>query len=337
MIIARTPFRISFAGGGTDFPEWFSENRSVVISGTINKYSYLTCRNLENFFEHNYRIVYSIIENKFNIDEIEHPAVKAILNFMKYSQGLEIHHDGDLPARTGLGSSSAFTVGLIHIVNKLKSIETSKKELSDLAIHVERKILKEKVGMQDQVACAFGGLNRVDFYTENGESKYQVIPLKISRDKLDKLSDQIVLVYTGVQRFSSEVSEKLIDGLKAASKKTRELNKRNVELALMTEDILINGEDLNFIADIFEESWSNKAQLNPDSINDSLIAIKKLGLENGSTGAKILGAGGGGFMAFWVPLQNQAKFDEAFKKFVVTRFKFEKEGSKIIYDGYNEK
>ena len=335
MIISRTPFRISIAGGGTDFPEWFIENQSVVVSGTIDKYSYITCRNLENFFNHNYRIVYSLIENKMDIDEIEHPSVRAILKYLRYPNGLEIHHDGDLPARTGLGSSSAFTVGLINIINKLNFNEISKKELSNMAIYVERNIMNENVGMQDQIACAYGGINRVDFYYENGEPSYFVKPLILTQAKLKEISNNIALVYTGIQRYSSKINEHLVTTLKNPSKKNKKLNIRNVELAMMTEEILTRESDLNSLADIFEESWHIKEQLNPDSVTEHLRSIKKLGIENGSLGAKILGAGGGGFIAFWVPSLNREKFSLAFKNFIVTNFNFETEGSKIIYNEGN--
>jgi D-glycero-alpha-D-manno-heptose-7-phosphate kinase len=332
MIISKTPFRFSFAGGGTDFPEWFINHPSVVISGTINKFSYLTCRKLENYFDHNFRIVYSKIENTKSVDEIVHPAVREILKLMNYPNGFELHHDGDLPARTGLGSSSAFTVGLLHIICELMSKKLSRKELAELAIKVEREILNENVGMQDQIACSYGGLNKVEFSRVNGENIFKVEKIDLDRNRLENLENQIILVYTGIQRFSSEVSQNLVDKISNGSTEVKKLQMRNVELALETEKILKTNEDLDLISEIFQESWSNKEQLNPQSITSELKYIRDLGLKNGSSGAKVLGAGGGGFIAFWVPLAKAELFNSVLNNFVKFNIKFEFEGSKIIYN-----
>jgi len=174
MIISQTPFRISFFGGGTDYPTWYREHGGSVLSTTINKFGYITCRHLPPFFEHKHRLVYSQIENVTDIASINHPAVRAIFRFMEINDGLEIHYDGDLPARSGIGSSSSFTVGLLNTLFALRGQIKSKMELAELAIHVEQEVIKETVGSQDQVAAAFGGINRVDFHTSG---KFSVTPV----------------------------------------------------------------------------------------------------------------------------------------------------------------
>jgi D-glycero-alpha-D-manno-heptose-7-phosphate kinase len=173
MIITRTPFRISFFGGGTDYPGWYREHGGAVLATTINKYCYISCRRLPPFFEHKHRIVYSIIESVKDIAEIQHPAVRAVLGWDGVQDGLEIHHDGDLPARSGLGSSSSFTVGLVNALSALRGQHISKEELARSAIHIEQKIIKENVGSQDQVSAAYGGFNRVEFL-QNGS--FEVAP-----------------------------------------------------------------------------------------------------------------------------------------------------------------
>ena len=331
MLISRTPYRISLAGGGTDFPEWFKHYPSAVVSGTIDKYSYITCRSLSRFFDHNYRIVYSLIENVMDIEDVKHPAVREIIKFLEYGTGLEIHHDGDLPARTGLGSSSAFTVGLLQLILRLQKREITKNQLATLAIKVERELLKENVGMQDQVVCAYGGINKVSFQYVEDEPSFKVIPIKIERERRELLEKQIKLIYTGKQRFSSRVSERLITNIVNKSRITEKIQFRNIEMAHATEKILERSKDFAEIAEIFEESWNNKKQLNPESITKELQDIKDFGMRSGGSAAKVLGAGGGGFIAFWVTENNSEKFYNAFRDHVIVDIKFENEGSKIIY------
>jgi D-glycero-alpha-D-manno-heptose-7-phosphate kinase len=329
--ISRTPYRLSLAGGGTDFPVWFCENKGTVLTGSINKYSYITCNVLKKFFDHNYRIVYSLIENVQEIDEIKHPAVREIIRLLKFETELEIHHHGDLPARTGVGSSSAFSVGLLHLISFLQDCKISKHDLAKLAIKVEREILNENVGMQDQIACAYGGINKIDFFYKDSQPDYKVYPVPITKKRSKLLSSQIKLVYTGKQRFSTRVSSTLLRTLTNQNRKTLKLQNRNVELAVEVEKILVENYDLIAIADIFEESWSIKKQLNPDSVTKELEDIKRLGIKAGSKGAKMLGAGGGGFIAFWVDPEHELKFATGLKNFTVIDFEFEDQGSQIIY------
>lgn len=334
MLICRTPYRVSLAGGGTDFPEWFKYFPSAVVAGTINKYSYITCRPLNKFFEHKYRIVYSLIENAIDLEDVKHPAVREVINLLGYKNGLEIHHDGDLPARTGLGSSSAFTVGLLQLLLRIQNREMSKEQLVKLAIKVERELLNENVGMQDQIACTYGGINLVSFEYIKNEPKFNVSPITLVKERQEMLQNQIKLIYTGKQRFSSEVSDKLISNLISKSKLTKKIQLRNVEMAYEVVKLLEKSRDLIEIADIFEESWMNKKQLNPESITKELQEVKDFGMRNGGSGAKVLGAGGGGFLAFWVKPNKIEEFLNAFKEHVIVDIKFENEGSKIIYENY---
>jgi D-glycero-alpha-D-manno-heptose-7-phosphate kinase len=266
-----------------------------------------------------------------DIEDIKHPAVREIIKFLEYNEGLEIHHDGDLPARTGLGSSSAFTVGLLHLILRLQNKEITKNQLATLAIKVERELLKENVGMQDQVVCAYGGINKVSFEYVDDVPSFTVIPIQIGKERKELLENQIKLIYTGRQRFSSRVSEGLISNIVNKSSITEKIQFRNIEMAHATEKILESSKDFAEMAEIFEESWDNKKQLNPESITKELQDIKEFGLQSGGSGAKILGAGGGGFIAFWVTEQNKEKFSNAFRNHVIVNIKFENEGSKIIY------
>lgn len=334
MIITRTPYRFSFAGGGTDFPEWFSHNPALVVTSTINYFSYITVRILNNFFEHNYRVVYSLAENVIDIEEIKHPVIRESLKYFEIDSGLEIHHDGELPAKSGLGSSSSFTVGFIQALHALSGRKLSKSQLSYLAIKMEREILKENVGLQDQVASSYGGLNAIEF---NSESNFNVTKLKIDNLRLSYLEKCIKLIYTGKQRYSSKITENLKNNLESASQKVCELQVQNYELAKKAKQILEdNTSDLGEFASIFNESWSIKSTINPSSVTTDLIEIRNLGLRAGASGAKVLGAGGGGFIAFWVDPWMQESFTNSMKKFIVVDLKFENDGSRIIYNSHSE-
>ena len=210
MIISRTPFRISFFGGGTDYPAWYQEHGGAVLATTIDKYCYLSCRYLPPFFEHKYRVVYSKIDCTETVAQISHPAARAILAHLHCDRGMEIHHDGDLPARSGMGTSSSFTVGLLHALHALRGRVPAKIELAREGILVEQELLHEAVGSQDQVSAAFGGFNHIVFQP-NGE--IAVNPLTISRARLTELNDHLMLFYTGIKRTSSDISASYIHSL----------------------------------------------------------------------------------------------------------------------------
>ena len=324
MVITRTPFRISFFGGGTDYPTWYRENKGAVLTTTINKYCYINCRYLPPFFEHKHRIVYSKIENVKDINEIIHPAVKAILRFMKIKEGVEIHHDGDLPARTGLGSSSAFTVGLLHALYALKGEMRTKSSLAAEAIHIEQDIIKENVGSQDQIEVAFGGFNKINF---NQDATFQVTPIILKKDKLQQLQNHLIFYFTGLSRFASEIAKEQIKNI---SKKKMELS---IMYQMVEEAIKILNSNIAEISEfgkLLHESWKLKRTLSGKISNSRIDEIYDAAYSAGAIGGKLLGAGGGGFMVFFVKAEDQAKVKQRLKNLLQVPFQFENQGSQII-------
>ena len=324
MIISRTPFRISFFGGGTDYPAWFRENGGAVLSTAIDKYCYISCRYLPQFFEHKYRIVYSKIENTKTIQEIEHPAVRAVLTWLKCDKGLEVHHDGDLPARSGLGSSSSFTVGLINAIMALSGRYISSAELADCAIHIEQNILKENVGSQDQIAVAYGGFNRVEFKTDG---TYDVTSIILPSERRQMLESHLMLFFTGLSRFSSDVEKTKIDNYK----------NREVELRKMAEMVneamdILNGPDRYLLefGKLLDEGWRYKKSLSDKVSMPVIDQIYDAALKAGAIGGKILGAGGGGFLLLFAPPENQPRVKEQLKDLIHVPIRFEGAGSKIV-------
>lgn len=323
MIISRTPFRVSFFGGGTDYPKWFQEHGGVVLSTSIDKYCYITCRYLPQFFEHNYRIVYSKIENVRTIDEIVHPAVRAVLGYYHCEKGLEIHHDGDLPARSGLGSSSSFTVGLINAVMALSGSYISKEELAAQAIDIEQNVIGESVGSQDQVSAAFGGFNRIEFLRDGS---FQVTPIVLRKDRLHELQDSLMLYFTGLSRNAPEIAQSKIENFK--NRETELLRMK----AMVDEAILLlqgNGPIADF-GRLLHESWQYKRTLSSKVTTPEVDAIFDIAMANGAIGGKLLGAGGGGFVLLVVPPERQAQVREKLQHLVNVPFRFENSGSRIV-------
>ena len=307
MIITKTPYRISLFGGGTDHPVWYREHGGEVISFAINKYCYLTTRVLPPFFSHNYRIAYSKVELTRTIDEIQHPAVRAAIRKYCPDLNLEIHHDGDLPARSGVGSSSAFAVGIIHSLSLLQNKVLTNSELVNEAIRLEQIELNENVGSQDQIACALGGLNYITF---GGETEWVNQPVQISDAKRREIEYRTVLIYTGVHRSSSDVQANFLLDL---NKKGKTM-KRTIELARECKDVLANDSDLDLIGEMLAESWSLKKDMNSRAITPELENIWQKSQQAGAIGGKVLGAGGGGFCMFWV---RQGKREDFLKRFKV--------------------
>ena len=289
MIITKTPFRISFFGGGTDFPKWYVNNGGAVLSTTINKYCYISCRRLPNFFDYKHRIVYSKIENVNKFDQIIHPSVREVTKLSGIEEGLEIHHDGDLPARSGIGSSSSFTVGLINALTAFKNKEYQI-ELAKLAIHVEQNLIKENVGSQDQIAAAYGGLNHIEFHKNNS---FEVTPLIINQKRKKLLCNNLLLFYSGVSRVSSDIAEDTINNL---NDKEKFLFKLSDLLGEALNLIQNENSDLNDFGRILHESWLLKKSLSKKISNNFLDDIFKA-LENGATGGKVIGSGGGVFFS----------------------------------------
>lgn len=324
MIISRTPFRVSFFGGGTDYPDWYREHGGSVLATTIDKYCYISVRELPPFFEHRFRIVYSIVENVQEIDEIHHPAVRAVLQTMAVRDGLEIHHDGDLPARSGVGSSSAFTVGLIGALHALRGRHISKEGLANEAIHVEQCVLREAVGVQDQISAAFGGFNHI---TLRPDGVYQVSPMILPPDRLHALQSHLMLFFTGISRTAADVARAQLDNLKTRAAELRAMHDmvpRAIEiLSSATADIVDFGT-------LLDESWALKRRLSDRVTNSTIDACYDAARRAGATGGKLLGAGGGGFMLLFVRPEAQAAVREALRDLIQVPFRFEMSGSRVV-------
>ena len=324
MIISRTPFRISFFGGGTDYPAWYRNHGGAVLATTIDKYCYITCRYLPPFFEHRFRIVYSRIEDCRTIDEIEHTSVREILNYLDINRGVEIHHDGDLPARSGMGSSSSFTVGLLHALHALKGRITSKRQLAMESIHIEQERLKETVGSQDQMLAAFGGLNHVSF-SQDGE--ISVSPVTLSADRIRELNDHLMLFYTGIRRTASDIAHSYV----------QDISSRERQLCSMTDmvregiSILNNNHDISRFGELLDEAWKAKIDLGGMVTNPHVDEIYAEAKSAEAIGGKLLGAGGGGFMLLFVRPSKQARVKERLNQLIHVPFKFESSGSQIIF------
>lgn len=324
MIISRTPYRISFFGGGTDYPVWYRENEGAVLSTTIDKYCYITCRYLPPFFEHKSRIVYSQIENVNTNSKISHPSVRETLKYMEIEEGVEVHHDGDLPARTGLGSSSSFTVGLLHSLFALKQIMPTKTQLAHEAIHVERHILSENVGSQDQVSAAFGGFNRIIFRRDDC---FELHPVIMSLERLQSLQSYLMLYFTGFSRFASAIAAQQI---KNTPHKKAELSRMH-EMVDEAIQILIGNYDLVDFGKLMHESWMLKRDLSDQISNPKIDQLYGSARRAGAIGGKLLGAGGGGFMLLFAHPKDQPRIKEKLKNLLFVPFSFETVGSQIIF------
>ena len=324
MIITRTPFRLSFFGGGTDYPKWYRQHGGVVLATSINKYCHISCRYLPPFFEHDYRIVYSRIENVKHVSEIEHPSVRAVLTTMNCHQGLEIHHDGDLPARSGLGSSSSFTVGLVNALMALEGKSISHNDLASRAIDIEQNVIKEAVGSQDQITAAFGGFNRIEFRRDDS---FDVSPVILPKARLDELESHLVLCFTGFSRYAPEIAKTQLENMKY---RERELH-RMKEMVDEAIDILQGkGRPVEEFGKLLHESWKYKRSLSDKVTTAEIDDLYEAAMVAGATGGKLLGAGGGGFLLLFVRPKLQARVKERLKHLVHVPFGFENSGSRVI-------
>ena len=325
MIITRTPFRVSFFGGGTDFPIWYKEHGGAVLSTTIDKYCYVHCRKLPPFFDNKHKIVFFSKQEAFDeIDEIQHPAVREVYRFMNVREGLVMQHDGDLPSHSGLGSSSAFTVGLLNALYALQGKMINKKLLAFEAIHVEQDMIQEAVGSQDQIAAAFGGFNKIIFSSNNIE----INPVTISSEKMLHLQNHLMLFFTGFARFAVEIEKD----------KLRQLDKKKSELRAMTRlvdsavDIL--NDDIDGYDDfgkLLHETWLLKKSLSEKVSSSQIDDIYLQGMSAGALGGKILGAGGGGFILFYIDPEKQEALKSALSELLHVPFRFDTLGSQVIY------
>ncbi len=324
MIISRTPFRISFFGGGTDYPTWYRQHGGAVLAATIDKYCYLTCRYLPPFFEHRIRVVYSKIENCQKPEEIQHPSARETLRFLKIDRGIEIHHDGDLPGRSGMGSSSAFTVGLLNALYALQGRGVGKKQLAAESIHIEQEILQEMVGSQDQVCAAYGGLNRISFL-QNGEVVVQ--PMTLTHQRIAELTSHLMLFYTGIKRTAASVATSFVPGLTA---RTALLNKLR-DCVDQGCEILNGTGDLAPFGELLHEAWLAKRDLSDKISNEKVDAAYDAARAAGALGGKLLGAGGGGFLLMFAPPARHAKIKKQLSRLIHVPFKFEFSGSQVIF------
>ena len=323
MIISKTPYRISFFGGGSDYPEWYNEFGGTVLSTTINKYLYITCRELPGFFDHKYRIVWSKIENVKNIEQIKHQAIKTILKQYKYNKGLEIHYDGDLPARSGMGSSSSFVVGLINALFKMNNKVLNKKDLAKKSLFIEQKIMNEVVGSQDQIAAAYGGFNRIVFQKNN---LFKLKKIKTNKN-LRLLEDNLILIYTSINRTAHHIASSYVKNLTSTKKNYINEIINHVEEG---QKIIEKG-NIDDFGRLLNSAWEVKKQLGKSITNNKINDLYDYALKNGALGGKILGAGGGGFLLLYMKKKDRIKFLNKNKKIINIPFKFSNTGSEIIF------
>ena len=324
MIISRTPFRVSLFGGGTDYPKWFHEHGGAVFGFAINKYCYISIRPLPPFFEHRHRIVYSEVENVKEIEDIQHPAVRGVLMDQGVDIGIEIHHDGDLPARSGLGSSSSFTVGLSHSLAALKGDRMDPKTLAEEAIRIEQQVIEEHVGSQDQIWAAFGGINQIDFHKNGG---FDVTPVVIPQARREELMGNLLLYFTGLSRFASEIAKKQIENIGNRGKHLSAM------AAMVGEALGILQSDtrpVREIGELLHESWMLKRELADSVTTPEIDDFYQAALDAGAVGGKLRGAGGGGFVLLYVAPGKQAAGKAKCKDLFQVSFEIDAAGATIV-------
>ena len=324
MILSRTPYRISFFGGGTDYPTWYRHHGGAVLAATIDKYCYISVRKLPPFFEHRFRVVYSKIESCSTAGEIMHPAVRGVLQYLNVACGLEIHHDGDLPARSGMGSSSAFTVGLCHALHALQGQMVGKRQLALESIRIEQDLLKETVGSQDQVQAAYGGLNYITFHADD---EFSVRPVVLRRERIREFNSNLMLFYTGIKRTAADVAQSYVNDIENKRRALR------ITKDLVKEGLAILGSDQDLIAfgELMHEAWQVKRGLSDKVSNADVDTLYQQAKEAGAVGGKLTGAGGGGFLLLFVPPGRQAAVSQALHHLIHVPFQFEFSGSQIIF------
>ncbi|HOW28926.1 MAG TPA: kinase [Elusimicrobiota bacterium] len=328
MIISRTPFRLSFFGGGTDYPVWFREHGGAVLSTTIDKYAYITCRHFPPFFKYKYRLSYSRIEEVDRIEEIHHPSARACLRYMDVQRPLSMSYDGDLPARTGLGSSSTFTVGLLKALYALRGELTDNNRLAREAIHVEQELIGESVGCQDQLAAAIGGFNLMRF---GPGDKIDVQPFRFDKNRRSALHDHLILVFTGFSRFGQKITRKV---MKNTSKKEKEfLIIRQIvdEAVRILQSTGPVDRQMTEFGRLLHEAWRIKRTLTAEISNPTIDSLYATARRAGAIGGKLLGAGGGGFFLLFAPPERHSRIKKALHNYLPIPFEFEDSGSRIIF------
>ncbi len=324
MIISRTPFRVSLFGGGTDYPAWFRDHGGAVLGTAIDKYCYISVRYLPPFFEHRHRIVYSKVELVREVREIQHPAVRGVLGELAIDAGLEIHHDADLPARSGLGSSSSFTVGLLNAVHAMRGRMVTKSELGREAIRIEQDVLKESVGCQDQIWAAYGGLNKIDFLPDG---RFEVTPVILPPERRRELRQSMMLFFTGFSRYASDFAKDQLDNLK---RRAAQLTTMRAMVEHAVNILRDERAPIRELGKLLDESWRLKRELADSVSTGEIDAIYEAGRAAGAVGGKLLGAGGGGFILFIVEPDQREAVRERLKRLIHVSFDFDTEGSKIV-------
>jgi len=323
MIISRTPYRISLFGGGTDYPGWYLKHGGQVLSTTIDKYLYISCRYLPPFFEHRLRLVYSQIEMCQHSSELDHPSAREVLKFLNIENGLEIHYDGDLPGRSGLGSSSAFTVGLLNALYAYQGQMVSPQRLVKESIHIEQDLIKETVGSQDQTNAAYGGLNRIRF---NKDGDIVVDSINIHDERLRELNKHLMLFYTGIVRTAENVAKSYVDNIEAQKQQL-------VRMYAMVDKAIaiLEKGDLDDLGLLLNEAWKKKRSLSKLVSNQQIDEIYASAKFAGAIGGKLSGAGGGGFLLLYVPVEKQSDVKQKLSHLLHVPFNFEPNGSQIIF------
>ena len=324
MIITKTPFRMSFFGGGTDIEPFFRQNGGAVLSTTFDKYCYVNVRHLPRFFDYQTEVIYSKIERVKEVDELEHPAVRNAMKFLDMHE-IRLSYEGDLPARSGLGTSSSFAVGMLNAFYALKGKYVGKKQLADESIYLERVLCGEVGGWQDQIAAAYGGFNRIDF---NKNGTYEVSPVIIHPDRKEQLNNSLMLFFTGFTRLSSDTQKANVSGL---TKKFQQL-KEMYALVGEAERILTDKHtDLNDFGRLLDHTWQLKRQTGSAVTSSGIDSLYETGRKAGAIGGKLLGAGSGGFLLFYVPSERKGAVLSAMKGLLYVPFRFEDGGTRIIH------
>jgi D-glycero-alpha-D-manno-heptose-7-phosphate kinase len=324
MIISRTPYRISFFGGGTDYPGWYLKHGGSVLSTTINKYCYISCRYLPPFFEHRIRVVYAKIESCKSVDEIVHPSIRECLKFLNFDRGLEIHHDGDLPARSGMGSSSAFTIGFLHALYALKGCMPGKQQLAEESIHIEQDLIKETVGSQDQVSAAFGGLNHITFDSTGG---IHVRPVTVPPDRINELDNHLMLFYTGIKRTAADVAQSYVNDIDCKRRQLRIMG----DMVDEGISVLAGNNHIRDFGELLHEAWQAKRSLSSSVSNPEVDELYARARSAGAIGGKLTGAGGGGFLLLFAPPEAHVEIRNQLHDLIHVPFRFDFSGSQIIF------
>lgn len=323
MVITKTPFRMSFFGGGTDMEEYFREHEGAVLSTTFDKYCYVNVRHLPGFFDYSTELSYSKIERVTDIDHIEHPAIRNAMKMLDMHQ-IRLTYEADLPARSGLGTSSSFAVGMLNAFHALKGQYADREKLANEAIYLERCLCKETGGWQDQIAASFGGFNKIHFQGDH----YDVWPVIISPERKKQLNQNLLMFFTGFSRFSSEIQQ----ANKVADKKNHQVLQQMYELVDEAEQILVDrSRDLDDFGRLLDTTWKMKKQTGKTISTDSIEQLYERGIAAGALGGKLLGAGGGGFIIFYVPEEKREQVKSALNNLLYIPFEFENGGSRVIY------